>query len=135
MNYKDYQAKKDEYEDWSLARHVEDEPRREAHAEFLRAHRREWNLGPSDYVHLAAGAHVVVRCDGATRYETSLVLRDEPDRNRSHSIGMSVPLLAVSSSQWRLFADVVAAIERWKAGEIDELPPSGVWPGAEGEVP
>ncbi len=39
------------------------------------------------------------------------------------------------SKVWYAFAEVVEVIERWKAGEIDELPPNGVWSDVRASLP
>lgn len=131
MKFKDYEAARRE-QDEKFEQHNRQRPSTEGWERTVLTHRREWSLGKSSYVH-RGGSHeaLIVQFDHnlvGLQIGIGCISLDSTGYWQSVAqLGSHVPMTAASSAQWRLFAEIVATIEQWKAGEIDDLPPSGIW--------
>jgi hypothetical protein len=132
VKFKDYETKKAALEATERQRYEAGEVTRMKLDELRKAVRREWSLGPPLFLDsgMKRDRGVVVATYGVMYAGLSLVVRDPAVPNYDQEVRDRYEML--SAAQWRLFADVIATLTAWRAGDLSDLPPSGVWPGAEG---
>jgi len=127
MKYADYQKKRTQLEAVQTARYEAGEKERAAPNVLYETIKREWNLGSPQFLDSGARSDhgdVVVIYDGGNGFRIEI-----RDRSLMQHYGMELSrqYLQLSAAQWHMFAEVVDAVTRWRAGEIDTLPSSGVW--------
>ncbi len=93
---------------------------------------RQWNLGTTRYADKVdpgtrTGIAAVVSFDGETM-QINTYFMDREEVGSVHHIGASIASpLTLTAQQWHLVAQIVAHIDTWRSGELDELKPSGEW--------
>jgi len=127
MKHAVYQKKRTQLEAAQTARYEAGEKERAALNALCEAIKREWDLGPPQFLDSGARSDhgsIIVIYDGGK--DVRIEVRDR-SLLQHYGMELSQQYLRLSAAQWHMFAEVVDAVTRWRAGELDELPLGGAW--------